>query len=92
MNKVNTIKVKDKKDDEPSVTDHSKTGLIKAIGCRKLFECSRKFFENLYATYPRACMENAKGKYLGEMYDNITKYNDKHNTPLSNVNIRSAIK
>ena len=30
-------------------------------------------------------------KVLGEMYDNITKYNDKHNTPLSNVNIGEGI-
>ena len=36
-------------------------------------------------------MTNAKKKYWGEMYDTIIKYNDKHHTQLSNVNIRSAI-
>ena len=41
--------------------------------------------------YKRACMENANGKYWGEMYDIINKYNKKHHTPLSKVNIRAEI-
>ena len=88
---MNTIKVKDTKDEEPLVTDNSKIEVIKDPGYSKLFECGKKFFNNLDATYERACMANAKEKYRSEMYDTITKYNDQHHTPLSNVNIIEAI-
>ena len=45
----------------------------------------------MYATYKRACMENAKEKYWYEMYDNITNYNNRNHTLLYNVNIIESI-
>ena len=36
-------------------------------------------------------MANVKGNYLGLIYDTITKYNDKHHTPLPNLKIIAAI-
>ena len=41
--------------------------------------------------YEHVCMENAKGNYWSEMYDNITNYNECNNKPLSNEKIREAI-
>ena len=56
VNKVDTSKVKYKRDEEPLVTDNSKIEVIKAPGYFKLSECSKKFFNNLDATYKLACM------------------------------------
>ena len=47
--------------------------------------------KNLDATYKRACMANAKEKCWLEMYDTITNYNDRKNTPLSNAGNIKAI-
>ena len=60
---VNTSKVKYTKDEEPLVTDNSKIKVIKALGYFKLFECGKKFFDNLDTTYKCACISNAKGNY-----------------------------
>ena len=60
---VNTNKVKDKKDEKPSVTDNPNIEVIKAPGDFKLFECSKMLFKNMDAVYKCACMENAKEKY-----------------------------
>ena len=46
---VNTNKVKDKKDEKPSVTDNPNIEVIKAPGDFKPFECSRMLFNNLDA-------------------------------------------
>ena len=85
---VNTSEVKYTKDEEPSVMDIL---LIKAPGYFKLFECGKEFFNNLDAAYECACMENAKDKYWGEMYDTITNYKDWNHAPLSNEKIREVI-
>ena len=71
--------------------DNSKIEVIKAPGYLELFEYGSKFFNNLVATYECPCVENLKENYWVEMYDTITKYNDRHNTPVSNVKIREAI-
>ena len=41
--------------------------------------------------YERACMANEKDKYWTKIYDNLTNYNDRNHTPLSNAKIREAI-
>ena len=41
--------------------------------------------------YDCAYIVNARKNYWGVMYDPITKYNENHDTPLSNVKIRAAI-
>ena len=66
---VNTSKVKDTKDKEPSVMDIQ---LINALGHFKLFKCRQEFLNNLDANYEHACMENVKDKYWTDMYDTIT--------------------
>ena len=48
---MNKTKVKDTKYEEPLVTDNSKIEVIKALGYFKLFECGKKFFNNLDAAY-----------------------------------------
>ena len=53
---VNTINVKDTKDEEPLVTDIL---LIEAPGYFKLFEYGKVFFNNLDAVYEYVCMENS---------------------------------
>ena len=73
VNKVNTITLKYTRHEEPLVTDNSNIEVIKAPGYFKLFECNKKFFDNQDLTYKRVCMENEKGKYLGEMYYILTK-------------------
>ena len=85
---VNTSKVKDTKDKEPSVMDIQ---LINALGHFKLFKCRQEFLNNLDANYEHACMENVKDKYCMEMYNTITNYNDRNHKPLSNANIREVI-
>ena len=71
--------------------DNSKIEVIKVSGYFKLFEFGKNFFNNLETVYECTCIENAKEKYPGEMYDTITKFNDQHHTPLSNGNIRETI-
>ena len=88
---MNMSKVKYTKGEESIFMDNSKIEAIKAQGYFKLFECGKKIFYNLDATYGRACVPNAKDKYWGEMCDNITKNNDQNHTPLSNVKIREVI-
>ena len=63
VDEVNTSKVKYTKYEEPSVTDNSIIEVIKAPGYFKLFECGKKFFDNLDTTYKCACISNAKGNY-----------------------------
>ena len=53
---VNTNKAKDKKDEEPPVTDNSNIEVIKAPGYFKIFECGKMFFNNLDSTYECTCM------------------------------------
>ena len=80
---MNTNEVKYTKDEEPPVTDNSKTEVIKAPGYFKLFECSKNFFKNLNTTYKCVCMENVKESHWGKcmILQTITMtsiiYNDK---------------
>ena len=55
---MNTSKVKYTKDEEPLVMDNLNIDAIKATGHLKLFECGKKFSNNMDAMYKRACMEN----------------------------------
>ena len=52
-----------------------------------LFKCGKTFSDNVYATCERACMETSKDTYYINMCNNLTDYNDRNNTPLSNTNI-----
>ena len=80
---VNKSEVKDKKDEEPAVTDIE---VIKALGYYKLFECGKYLFNKLATTYKHACMASVKENYWSEFHHVITNYNGHNDTPLSNVN------
>ena len=85
---VNTGELKDKKDEEPAVTDIE---AIKSPGYFKLFACSKYLFNNLETMYKRVCTESAKEKYWSKFHQIITNYNDWNYTPLCNLEIRETI-
>ena len=60
---MNTNKLKDTKDEEPSVIDDSNIEVIKVPGYFKLFEFGKKFFNNLGVAYEHVCMVHSKEKY-----------------------------
>ena len=45
----------------------------------------------LYVMYERECMTTPKDKYFDNMLEALVYYNDHHNAPLSNENLRKAV-
>ena len=58
-----------------------------------IFECGRDLLNRLDVTYEQACMgnNNPKDKYYTKLLETVIDYNDHHNAPLSNENIRQEI-
>ena len=57
-----------------------------------LFKCGKNILNRLDATCKRECMAASRDRYYTEMFNTLTDYNDRNNTPLSNDNIREAIR
>ena len=81
---VNTNEVKYSKDEVPTVMD---IGVIKVPGYFKLCNFHKEFFNNLYTAYECACMASVKEKYWSVFHHIIKNYNDRNDTPSSNVRI-----
>ena len=64
--------------EEPSVTDNK---FIKELSFFNLFECGKKFLNNIDATCERACIATSKHQYYTELCNILTDYNDRNNTP-----------
>ena len=58
-----------------------------------IFECGKDLLNRLDVTYEQACMgnNNPKDKYYTKLLETVIDYNDHHNAPLSNENIRQEI-
>ena len=85
---INTNKEKyaiDKtEDEEPSVTYNP---VIIEPRYFNLFECGKKFLNNLDATCECVCMETSNDNYYKKMCNTINYYNNRNNTPSSNAKI-----
>ena len=69
---------------ESAVTDNP---VINDPSYFNLFGCGEKLLNNLDATCGQACMVTSKDKYYMEMWNTLTDYNERNNTPLSSANI-----
>ena len=58
----------------------------------KLFECGKNLLNRLDATCNQACIATSRDRYYTEIFRTQTDYNDRNNTPLSNLNLREAIR
>ena len=58
-------------DEEPLIADNT---VINETIYFNLFECGKKFLNNLDSTYERAFMENSKDKHYSKMCNTLTDY------------------
>ena len=90
---INTNKVKyeidETEDEEPLVTDNQD---INEPSYFNLFQCGKKILKNLDSVCERSCMANSKNNYYTEIFNTLTDYNERNNTPLINSNIIKAIR
>ena len=56
-----------------------------------LFKCGKYLLNRLDASCKQACMATSRESYYIEIFNTLTDYNDRNNTPLSNDKIREAI-
>ena len=70
--------------EEPLATDNP---VINKPSYLKLFKCGKNILNRLDATCEQACMATSRVRYYTEMFNTITDYNDRSNTPLLNEKI-----
>ena len=77
---------------EPEKSTETYNPVINKLSYFNLLECGKNIFNILDATYKRACVATSRDRYYTELLKTLTDYNDRNNTPLSNANIRKAIR
>ena len=57
-----------------------------------IFEYGKHILNRLGVMFERACMSTTKDKYFEKILETVVVHSDRHNVPLSNENIRQAVR